>query len=66
MKKRIPEEKPQQEMFVHSRCCMAHWELVVRDGVWGLECEECGTPTNDITVIGPNIEGCHCEECGEE
>jgi hypothetical protein len=54
-----------KEMFIHSRCCMAHWELVVRDGIWSLECEKCGKPVGSgVSVIGPDMSECSCATCG--
>lgn len=31
-----------QVMFMHSRCCMSHWKLEVRDKKYRLECADCG------------------------
>lgn len=29
-------------MYMHSRCCMKEWKLVVKDEKYKLECEGCG------------------------
>jgi len=53
-------------MYVHSRCCMAHWELVYVGGEWDLVCEKCGRPIGSgIKVVGPKI-ACECELCKKE
>ena len=31
-----------QIMFMHSRCCMGHWKLAVKEDEYKLECEGCG------------------------
>lgn len=41
--------KPKNEdIFIHSRCCFAHWELVIHKNEMILKCEKCGKP------LGPN------------
>lgn len=51
-------------VFIHSKCCNDHWELVVREGIWQLECVKCGKPVGSgVSVIGPHIGDCICEEC---
>lgn len=37
--------KDKQVMFMHSKCCMAHWELIQKDDKLYLVCEECGAPS---------------------
>ena len=57
--------KKRHEMFVHSKCCGAHWELICEEGDWRLECENCGMPIGSgVTVTGPDMGDCSCEECG--
>ena len=67
-KEMIMKKNNGKEVYCHSRCCGAHWELVIRNGIWGLECEKCGKPVgNGVSVIGPSHMGdCKCDECGEE
>jgi hypothetical protein len=57
------------QMFVHSGCCQAHWELVydTKAGTWSLACESCGKgPGPRIAVTGPKLEDCQCAECGKQ
>ena len=41
------------KMFIHSKCCNAHWELTWADGKYNLECEVCGKPAKPLRVVGP-------------
>lgn len=52
-----------EELYVHSKCCMAHWELVYwpLSHTYTLVCEKCGTAAG-VTVTGPHF-GCECEVC---
>jgi hypothetical protein len=52
-------EEEHDAMFIHSKCCMAHWELTYHDGKYELKCEKCGKPAPTIIVNGPPLE----EEC---
>lgn len=54
-----------EKMFLHSKCCMGHWELVRKEnGDYDLECEKCGNPVgSNIQIIGPEMGNCECEEC---
>ena len=57
----------EEVIYVHSKCCGAHWELLVVDGIWKLECEKCGMPVgSSVSVIGPTMNNCQCEECKKE
>lgn len=49
-------------MYVHSRCCNAHWELKVVDGIAEFVCEACGKTSGlpTFTLHTPD----HCELCG--
>jgi len=39
-------------LFIHSRCCGSHWELVVRnDGKADLLCEKCRKPCFAVDLI---------------
>ena len=58
-------ERPPGTMFIHSRCCHAHWELVFQNGQYRLECEKCGEEATLFRVVGPVLEDPHCEVCGE-
>ena len=52
------------ELFIHSSCCNAHWELVCRETIYSLECEKCGKDIGpQIKVEGPNLDGCRCKDC---
>ena len=67
--KTFPEMFPEGTFFVHSRCCNAHWELVILpDGSAGLLCENCGRDIGpDVMVIVHSEPGeCECEECRKE
>lgn len=54
------------ELYIHSKCCGVHWELVVLDdGSYDLRCEKCGKS------IGPTILVCgtekqECSVCNPE
>jgi len=55
------------ELFIHSRCCEAHWELVVVGNKYELQCEKCGKPIgNSIKIKGPNMSKCGCEICNRK
>lgn len=54
------------DLYVHSRCCNKHWELVLRNGKASLECEECGRPAgSQLTVSITNVPQ-ECEECQKD
>ena len=59
--------KPEDNFYIHSRCCNAHWELMysLSTNEYFLLCENCGKPSG-ISVMGPDLTGCSCEICGEE
>jgi len=52
-----------EKMFIHSRCCNAHWELTYQNGTYQLECENCGEPAGSLSVTGPEEEECQCTIC---
>lgn len=57
----------EQRLYVHTKCCNAHWELCYENGDWFLECEKCGKPAGTmVKVEGPTLEGCQCEICKAE
>ena len=61
-------DKGNKMMFMHSGCCMAHWELVYfpEDESYRLQCEKCGKPAgSEIKVSGPKIDA-GCDVCGEK
>lgn len=53
-------------LFIHSKCCMAHWELIYcqKTKKYRMVCEECGKP-NNLEIIGSPIES-GCELCKKE
>lgn len=53
-----------KELYIHSKCCNAHWEIKYEDGEYELTCEKCRKPLHGITVDGPSLEGKDCAECG--
>lgn len=55
-------------LFVHSKCCCAHWELVfnTKTKLYHLECEKCGKAIGGINIAGPDLSGCGCELCKKE
>jgi hypothetical protein len=61
-------KKEKELMYIHSRCCNAHWELIydTETGKYSLVCEKCSKPIGTvITVTGPQIENPKCEMCGD-
>ena len=60
-------EKSDNTLFIHSRCCNAHWELVFFPdaGRYRLECEKCGKEATPLRIIGPVMEH-QCSECKPE
>lgn len=55
----------EDSMYVHSRCCNAHWELVFDNNTkeYQLQCETCGEPAG-VKVTGPDTgKTCACAEC---
>ncbi len=56
------------EMYFHSQCCKAHWELVLMsDKTMELRCERCGEPTNLQISTPESLKGnVKCSACGEE
>ncbi len=56
------------EMYIHSACCRAHWELVLlSDETMELRCEQCGESTNlEITTPESLKKNVKCFACGEE
>jgi hypothetical protein len=68
MANELDSEKYKDALFIHSRCCTGHWELVYNEGEYILLCAECGKPADSIIkVTGPNLRGIKCECCkGEE
>lgn len=55
-------EEEHKEIFIHSACCMGHWELTYHSEKYELKCEVCGKPAPNIITIGPPLEG-KCEIC---
>ena len=57
---------PDDKMFMHSKCCNAHWELVWNGGMdYDLQCEECGTSIGPaIKVAGPYYSERKCDSSG--
>lgn len=54
-----------EEFYIHSRCCNAHWELVLLpDEKLELRCEKCGKATN-LVVKNPGIAR-ECAVCSKE
>jgi hypothetical protein len=55
------------KFFIHSACCMAHWELMsYEDGTADLLCEKCGKPAGSMVRISVDsrlIAKCFC--CGK-
>jgi hypothetical protein len=51
-----------ETFYIHSRCCNSHWELVVSDGVYKLQCEKCGKDSG-VGIIPPMVGPCECEIC---
>ena len=52
--------------FIHSKCCNAHWELVlIKNGNYELICEKCGTSagTHIMVFINPDVVACGCFKC---
>ncbi len=56
------------KMYLHSKCCGAHWELVLTcDETMELRCEQCGERTNlQISTPDSLKEDVKCSACGEE
>ena len=55
-------------LFIHSRCCTAHWELIydIETGKYYLSCEKCGKPAGTtMTVTGPVMPNPKCEKCSD-
>jgi len=50
------------ELYIHSRCCGGHWELVYGDGKYDLICEKCGKPSG-FGLIAPVVGKPECEQC---
>jgi hypothetical protein len=57
-----------EDMYLHSRCCMAHWELVYNEktGGYRLECEKCGKESGVVTVSGKPLDKLKCACCGDD
>jgi hypothetical protein len=54
--KRIDNKKRNVLAYLHSKCCMAHWELSVNDkGLYDLTCEKCGKPIGDAVIVMGNV-----------
>lgn len=54
-----------KELYIRSKCCTENWSLVFRDGLWSLECLECGKSAGgSIKVFGPDLSQSTCECCG--
>ena len=69
----MPHETKTADMYMHSRCCMAHWELVQRGHNVLLECERCGAPGLWIAKVydhkGNQVDppiARACENCGDK
>jgi len=67
-------EPAQPIFYLHTRCCNAHWELVLRpDGSAMLECEACGKPIGQDLFetlrrwVAQHLAGdVSCDACDEE
>jgi len=56
-------------LYLHSKCCNAHWELVYHDGQYWIECEVCRQPpaeANGLQIVGPLLPEDCCDECRRE
>jgi hypothetical protein len=52
------------EYFIHSRCCIEHWDLHYKDGKYELICAKCKKPVGSaIQISGPIYGDNECEEC---
>ena len=61
-------ENTNDAMFIHSKCCNAHWELTIKkDGTAVLLCEHCGKPAGkQVTVkVDINTKNMKCDCCGD-
>lgn len=57
---------PDEVMFVHSKCCGSHWELVYNphENKYALQCDSCGKSIgSSIKIEGPSLSDCECLEC---
>lgn len=55
-----------EKLYIHSKCCNAHWELVIKeDGSCDLECEVCGKSIGRRVDIDIPKERLKCDLCGK-
>jgi hypothetical protein len=55
-----------EELFIHSKCCNAHWELVYKGGEYSITCEVCGKgPGPCLKIEGPTLDE-KCEICEQK
>jgi formate dehydrogenase maturation protein FdhE len=63
-------EEHEPVRFLHSACCGAHWEVVIKqDGTGRLQCERCGMGlAQSLVKVTHTIqfEGCMCDVCSSE
>lgn len=54
-------------LFIHSKCCCSHWELVycIKTQKYRMVCEKCGKP-NNLEIMGSPLENSKCDMCGDE
>lgn len=55
-------------LYIHSKCCDAHWELIYNITIkkYELVCEKCGKSSgNSIKIEGPSLSDRHCGCCGK-
>jgi formate dehydrogenase maturation protein FdhE len=51
-----------EAFYIHSKCCMAHWELVIKDTKYILQCEKCGKSSN-IKISSIPTKNIKCDMC---
>ena len=57
------------KLYVHSKCCAAHWELLYLPAsrAYHLVCEKCGKDSGlNIPGIKGHMAPCECEVCSEK
>jgi len=66
------EVDPDNIRYIHSKCCMAHWELVynIEEKEYGLFCEKCGKPAGLFFVSNEELSNeeldTECEHCKDK
>ena len=58
-------ERGNNMYYVHTMCCMAHWELTYspKTGKYTLQCEKCGKKVFNVDIL-KGIKP-HCDLCGQ-